>query len=337
MSTNFPASLDTTTQLPSILSTDVMDTTGKEHDVMHTNLATAVLALETKVGADGSTDTTSLTYKVSNAGTRSYFGTGAPATFHNDGDLYFDITNTSSFSAYVQQTGILPATLDTVTSGNYSSVASGSATYSITATQTLIIVALSYENSGNTAMSSAVTSPHLTWTKYTTAHSSYSGNQYTDIWYAQPTGALASEVISWTFSGGSVDNGVWFIIPLEATIASGGNPFADSGTGFPIALSTTGASEVTSGTVTAGAGVTLIAITAKDTSGLPGYPIGFTSVGTASNGGGSLFEYATVGKEQITSAFSGTITSSGISGVSGNMVVLAISNNPTYRSWVAFT
>lgn len=68
MTTNFPTALDDATVLPNISSSDDMNTTGKEHDVMHTNLANAILALEQKVGINGSTDTTSLDYKISNIG-----------------------------------------------------------------------------------------------------------------------------------------------------------------------------------------------------------------------------------------------------------------------------
>lgn len=66
MSTNFPTSLDTSTQLPDIAASDDMNATGKEHDVIHTNVNDAVIALQTKVGIDGSADTTSLDYKINN-------------------------------------------------------------------------------------------------------------------------------------------------------------------------------------------------------------------------------------------------------------------------------
>ena len=50
MATNFPGSLDTSTQQPTIASTDEMDDSGKEHDVVHTNHSGAIIALETKLG-----------------------------------------------------------------------------------------------------------------------------------------------------------------------------------------------------------------------------------------------------------------------------------------------
>lgn len=64
MSTNYPTALDTTANLPPIAATDNEDDTGKEHDVQHSNLNAAMIAVQTKVGADSSTDTSSLDYRV---------------------------------------------------------------------------------------------------------------------------------------------------------------------------------------------------------------------------------------------------------------------------------
>ena len=52
MATAFPGALDTTgsQQRTDIASTDDLDASGKEHDVMHVNHAGALVALETKLG-----------------------------------------------------------------------------------------------------------------------------------------------------------------------------------------------------------------------------------------------------------------------------------------------
>jgi len=55
MATNFPGSLDTSTQQPTIASSDEMDDSGKEHDVVHTNHSGAIIALETKLGTGDTT------------------------------------------------------------------------------------------------------------------------------------------------------------------------------------------------------------------------------------------------------------------------------------------
>ena len=54
MATNYPGSLDSSTQQPTIASSDEMDDSGKEHDVVHTNHSGAIIALETKLGTGDS-------------------------------------------------------------------------------------------------------------------------------------------------------------------------------------------------------------------------------------------------------------------------------------------
>ena len=54
MATNFPGSLDTSTQQPAPSSTTDLDATGYEHDVVHTNHSGALIAVETKLGATDS-------------------------------------------------------------------------------------------------------------------------------------------------------------------------------------------------------------------------------------------------------------------------------------------
>lgn len=50
MASNYPTSLDTTTQLPDIGVSDEMDDVGVYHDELHTNAHQALIALETKLG-----------------------------------------------------------------------------------------------------------------------------------------------------------------------------------------------------------------------------------------------------------------------------------------------
>ena len=55
MATNYPGSLDTSTQQPSPSSSTEMDDSGFEHDVVHANHSGAIIAVETKVGTGAST------------------------------------------------------------------------------------------------------------------------------------------------------------------------------------------------------------------------------------------------------------------------------------------
>ena len=50
MATNYPTTLDTTTQQPNISATDEMDDPGKLHDEVHTNHSQAIIQLEEKLG-----------------------------------------------------------------------------------------------------------------------------------------------------------------------------------------------------------------------------------------------------------------------------------------------
>ena len=50
MATAYPAALDTATQQPSPSSSTELDTSGYEHDIVHTNHSGAIIALETKLG-----------------------------------------------------------------------------------------------------------------------------------------------------------------------------------------------------------------------------------------------------------------------------------------------
>ena len=77
MATNFPTSIDS---LTNPVSTDTLDS--PDHAVQHQNVNDAVEALETKVGVDGSTDTSSLDYLVRSASpvgaVMQFAGTASP-------------------------------------------------------------------------------------------------------------------------------------------------------------------------------------------------------------------------------------------------------------------
>ena len=72
MATNFPSSLDTSTQQPTIAASDEMDDSGKEHDVVHTNHSGAIIALETKVGTGDSNATANAVLMGTGSGTSAW-------------------------------------------------------------------------------------------------------------------------------------------------------------------------------------------------------------------------------------------------------------------------
>ncbi len=64
MATQYPTTLDTSTQQPSPLATTEMDDSGFEHDVVHTNHSGAIIALETKLGVGATTAAAASTNQV---------------------------------------------------------------------------------------------------------------------------------------------------------------------------------------------------------------------------------------------------------------------------------
>ena len=72
MATNYPGSLDTSTQQPTIASSDEMDDSGKEHDVVHTNHSGAIIALETKLGTGDSNATANAVLMGTGSGTSAW-------------------------------------------------------------------------------------------------------------------------------------------------------------------------------------------------------------------------------------------------------------------------
>ena len=72
MATNFPGSLDTSTQQPAPSSTTDLDATGYEHDVVHANHSGALIALETKLGLTDSNASANAVLVGSGASTTSW-------------------------------------------------------------------------------------------------------------------------------------------------------------------------------------------------------------------------------------------------------------------------
>jgi len=90
MATNYPSSLDTSTQQPTIASTDEMDDSGKEHDVVHTNHSGAIIALETKLGTGDTTASSGALLVGTGSGTSAWDTTPS---------LAGNVTNTGDFTA----------------------------------------------------------------------------------------------------------------------------------------------------------------------------------------------------------------------------------------------
>jgi len=86
MTTKFPVALDS---FPTINGTDLL--TSPQHSAQHNNVADAVSALEAKVGVNGSTVTTSLTYQISQKAGINHTHTGVYAA-SSHGHTIADVT-----------------------------------------------------------------------------------------------------------------------------------------------------------------------------------------------------------------------------------------------------
>lgn len=97
MATNFPTTLDDTTNLPTIVggtTTGVstpLDDPGNSngvHSTLHNTISDAIIALETKIGEDGSADTTSIDYKLSQLGIIPVTVLPSPGTVPRGQNIY---------------------------------------------------------------------------------------------------------------------------------------------------------------------------------------------------------------------------------------------------------
>jgi hypothetical protein len=87
LATNYPGSLDTSSEQPSPLASTEMDDAGFEHDVVHTNHSGAIIALETKVGTGSSTAVADSVLAGTGAGTSSWSTSPTLSGLEVDGNL----------------------------------------------------------------------------------------------------------------------------------------------------------------------------------------------------------------------------------------------------------
>lgn len=94
MATNYPGSLDTSTQQPSPSASTEMDDSGFEHDVVHANHSGAIIAVETKVGTGASTPVADSVLGGTGSGTSAWTTTPTLGGLTVDTDtLHVDATN----------------------------------------------------------------------------------------------------------------------------------------------------------------------------------------------------------------------------------------------------
>jgi len=104
MATNYPTSLDTTTELPEPTATTDLNEAGYEHDTLHVNVNQAVRELEAKVGTGNSTSVANTVMAGNGTGTSEWSASPTvsgtmTATTGFVGDLTGDVTGNVSGTA----------------------------------------------------------------------------------------------------------------------------------------------------------------------------------------------------------------------------------------------
>ena len=99
MATNYPGSLDTSTQQPSPSASTEMDDSGFEHDAVHTNHSGAIIALETKVGTGDSNAVANSVLAGTGSGTSGWTTTPTVVDLTATGNV--DITGTLAVDGIV--------------------------------------------------------------------------------------------------------------------------------------------------------------------------------------------------------------------------------------------
>ena len=114
MATNYPGSLDTSTQQPSPSASTEMDDAGYEHDAVHTNHSGAIIALETKLGTGDSNAVANSVLAGTGSGTSAW----TTGTLANDisGNAATATSATSATTATNLSGGSVAATTITVSS-----------------------------------------------------------------------------------------------------------------------------------------------------------------------------------------------------------------------------
>lgn len=156
-STAFPGALDS---FPAISSSTAMDASGVEHDVVHENVFAAILALQTKLGINGSTATASVDFKIAAllaAVLTSRFDEFTAAT----GDKYFSLPETPQ-ALLIFKNGLLLAKSAYTLSGKKGQLVTAASSGDIIG---FLLTALSGSLSAVTLSSSPIGDPYFSSVK----------------------------------------------------------------------------------------------------------------------------------------------------------------------------
>lgn len=267
-------------------------------------------------------------------GTTTYAGNGPPSTLHNNGDLYYDVSQVPA-QGYVQESVALPPSFNGALSGIFSSTASfTSGTFNCSSSCKLLVAVIQFQQSTDQSVST-VTSTGLTFTRHNFVDNGGANSRFTriEIWSAPVSSAL-SQTISITLSGAIDDASVYFF-GLSGVGATAFDTSADV-TGF----NATGVTSITlTGVSTSNPNDLLFYAVGANQSGPPSWATatGFNKIINVFNGGGAQFSEVQICYQSRTSTVSNTSINTGVTtAIAAAAISFAIEGPPASVQWVQF-
>jgi hypothetical protein len=267
-------------------------------------------------------------------GTTTYSGNGTPSTLHNNGDLYFDVSQIPA-QGYVQEVIALPPTFDGALPGTFSGTASfTSAAFTCSSNCKLLVAVIMFQQSTDSSVSS-VTSTGLTFTQHNFVDNGGANSRFSriEIWTAPVSSAL-SQTISITLSAAIDDASVYFF-GLDGVGATVFDASADV-TGF----NATGVTSlVLTGVSTSNPNDLLFYAIGANASGPPVWATaaGFQKLTNVYNSGGSEWSELQIGFQSRLSTLPSTSIDTGLTtAIAAAAISFAIQGPAASAQWIPF-
>jgi hypothetical protein len=242
-------------------------------------------------------------------GNTIYSGTGAPSTLHNNGDLYYDVSQIPA-QGYVQETLAYPPTFDGSVSWTFSTNASStSGTFTCSSNCKLLVVVIQFQQSTDQSVSS-VTSTGLTFTRHNFVDNGGANSRFTriEVWTA-PVSTSLSQTISVTLNG-AIDDASCYAFGLDNVGSTAFDASADV-TGFN---ATSATSLTLSNVATSNPNDLVFYAVGANASGPPTWApaTGFNKLINVYNGGGAQYSELQICYQSRTSTLSSTSVNTGL-------------------------
>lgn len=268
------------------------------------------------------------------SGNTTYAGSGAPSTLHNNGDLYYDVSQVPA-QGYVQESIALPPSFNGSLSGIFSSTASfTSGTFTCGSTCKLLVAVIQFQQSTDQSVTS-VTSTGLTFTRHSFVDNGGANSRFTriEVWSAPVSSAL-SQTISIALSAAIDDASVYFF-GLNSVGATVFDASADV-TGFN---ATSATSLTLTGVSTSNANDLLFYAVGANASGPPSWAVasGFNKLINVYNGGAVQFSELQICYQFRTSTLSSSSINTGLTtAIAAAAISFAVQGAASSVQWTQF-